>query len=151
MPFMDFPRNQIRKLLTKENNMILENKIPSYESLENKFQDIDEFGLYLHIPFCKQICPYCPYNKEIYQPEVAERYTGAVIKEIDFYSGLLGNKPVTSFYIGGGTPTTMLYSGLERILERIFQTFNMQCGIHLESHPNDLSNDNLDALASLGV
>ncbi len=40
MSFIDFSRNQIRKLLTKENNMILENKIPSYESLERKFQDI---------------------------------------------------------------------------------------------------------------
>ena len=48
-------------------------------------------------------------------------YTRAVKKEIDFYSGLFGDKPVTSFYIGGGTPTTMLYSGLDNILEYIFK------------------------------
>ena len=92
--------------------MILANRTPGYESLERKFQDISEFGLYLHIPFCKQICPYCLYNKEIYQSEAAEIYTRAIKKEIDFYSGLLGDKPVTSFYIGGGTPTTMLIAGL---------------------------------------
>jgi oxygen-independent coproporphyrinogen-3 oxidase len=63
MSLMGFARNQIRRLLTKENNMILENKLPSYESLERKFQDISEFGLYLHIPFCRQICPYCPYKQ----------------------------------------------------------------------------------------
>jgi oxygen-independent coproporphyrinogen-3 oxidase len=131
--------------------MILENKFPSYESLESKFQDIDEFGLYLHIPFCKQICPYCPYNKEIYQPEVAEMYTRAVKKEIDFYSDLFGDKPVTSFYIGGGTPTTMLYSGLDKILEHIFKNFSMQCDIHMESHPNDLSLDNLNTIKSLNI
>jgi coproporphyrinogen III oxidase-like Fe-S oxidoreductase len=151
MSFIAFSRNQIRKLLTKENNMILENKTPSYESLERKFQDIDEFGLYLHIPFCKQICPYCPYNKEIYQPEVAEMYTRAVKKEIDFYSGLLGDKPVTSFYIGGGTPTTMLHSGLGNILEHVFKNFNMQCDIHMESHPNDLSSDNLNTIKYLKI
>jgi len=151
MSFMDFSRNQIRKLLTKENSMILENRIPSYESLEKKFQDIGEFGLYLHIPFCKQICPYCPYNKEIYEPRVAEMYTRAVKREIDFYSGLFGDKMVTSFYIGGGTPTTMLYSGLDRILEHIFKTFNMQCDIHMESHPNDLNSDNLNTIKSLNV
>jgi oxygen-independent coproporphyrinogen-3 oxidase len=151
MSFIDFSRNQVRKLLTKENNMTLENKVPSYESLERKFQDIDEFGLYLHIPFCKQICPYCPYNKEIYQPEVAEMYTRAVKREIDFYSGLFGGKPVTSFYIGGGTPTTMLYSGLDKILEHIFKNFNMQCDIHMESHPNDLSSDNLNTIKSLNI
>jgi len=149
--FMDFSRNQIRKLLTEENNMILENKVPSCESLERKFQDISEFGLYLHIPFCRQICPYCPYNREIYQPEAAEMYTRAVKKEIDFYSALFGDKPVTSFYIGGGTPTTMLYSGLGNILEHIFRNFNMQCDIHMESHPNDLSSDNLNTIRSLNI
>src|SRR4030042_805549 len=151
MSFVDFSRNQIRKLLTKENNIILENKAPSYESLERKFQDISEFGLYLHVPFCKQICPYCPYNKEIYQLEVAEMYTRAVKKEIDFYSALFGDKPVTSFYIGGGTPTTMLYSGLDEILKHIFRSFRLQCEIHMERHPNDLSLDNLNTIKSFHI
>jgi len=143
-----FLRNQLRRLLTKESYIALESKVPL---LESRFQDIDEFGLYLHIPFCRQICPYCPYNKEIYRSEVAGRYADAVKKEIDLYSDLVGNRPVTSFYIGGGTPTTMLYSGLDKILEHIFESFNMQCDIHMESHPNDLSLDNLDAIISMGV
>ena len=143
-----FLRTQLRRLLAKESCVALESKIPL---LESRFQDIDEFGLYLHIPFCRQICPYCPYNKEIYHPEVAERYTNAVKKEIDIYSGLIGNRPVTSFYIGGGTPTTMLYDGLDKILEHLFEAFNMQCDIHMESHPNDLSLDNLNAIISMGV
>jgi coproporphyrinogen III oxidase-like Fe-S oxidoreductase len=144
----NFLRTQLKRLLTKQSTVALESKVPL---LESKFQDIDEFGLYLHIPFCRQICPYCPYNKEIYHPEVAERYTSAVQKEIDIYSELIGNRPVTSFYIGGGTPTTMLYSGLERILRHIFASFDMQCDIHMESHPNDLNLHNLQAISSLGV
>lgn len=151
MSLMAFSRKQIRKLLTKESDMILANSVPGHESLERKFQDITEFGLYLHIPFCKQICPYCPYNKEIYHPETAEKYATAVKKEIDFYSGLMGNKPVTSFYIGGGTPTTMLHNGLSSILDHIFNSFNMQCDIHMESHPHDLSSDNLDIMKALNV
>jgi len=151
MSLIDFSRDKIKKLFAKENNIILENNVPSCESLEYKFQDIDEFGLYLHIPFCKQICPYCPYNKEIYKPEVAELYAEALKKEIDFYCKLFGGKPVTSFYIGGGTPTTMLHSGLHEILEHIYKKFNMQCDIHMESHLNDLSLDNLNTIKSLGV
>lgn len=143
-----FFRGQFRRLLTREDYIALERRIPS---LESRFQDIDEFGLYLHIPFCRQICPYCPYNKEIYRSEVAERYTKAVIKEIDIYSELIGRRPVTSFYIGGGTPTTMLYSGLDEILDHISGVFNVQCDIHLESHPNDLSLDNLGTILSMGV
>ncbi len=110
-----------------------------------------ELGIYLHIPFCRQICPYCPYNKELYCSTIAERYADAVVQEIDLYADLVGNRPITSFYIGGGTPTTMLDSGLPRLLDHIYKTFNMQCGIHMESHPNDLTEDNLDFIRGLGV
>jgi coproporphyrinogen III oxidase-like Fe-S oxidoreductase len=141
-------RSLLTKRLTKTSRFVLENKVPL---VSQKIQEIDALGLYLHIPFCRQICPYCPYNKVIYQPGVAERYAEVVIKEIGIYADLVGNRPVTSFYIGGGTPTTMLDRGLERILERIYAAFNMQCGIHLESHPNDLSKDNLNTIVALGV
>ncbi len=139
---------QIKRWLIRGGAIALENKVPV---LEDKLQGIDEFGLYLHIPFCRQICPYCPYNKELYHPDVAESYTQAVKKEIDIYSELIGGRPVTSFYIGGGTPTTMLHRGLDRILHHVFASFNMQCDIHMESHPNDLTTDNLSTISSLGV
>ncbi|MBU4450624.1 MAG: radical SAM protein, partial [Actinobacteria bacterium] len=144
-------KNKIRKMFSGVDTVILENKVPSYESLEKKFNNIKESGLYLHIPFCRQICPYCPYNKEIYKPEKAKLYVEAVKKEIDFYRNLLGGKPITSFYIGGGTPTTILYNGLYELLEYIYKNFNMQCDIHMESHLNDLSSDNLNTIKSFGI
>ena len=144
----DLLRTQLRKLLTRTDRLVLDARLPP---VGGAIRDIDAFGLYLHIPFCHQICPYCPYNKVLYQPELAERYTQAVLREVDRYADLVGNRPVTSFYIGGGTPTTMLYSGLDRILDRVFKAFNVQCGIHMESHPNDLSADNLNAIVSMGV
>jgi oxygen-independent coproporphyrinogen-3 oxidase len=144
-------RKKFSRLITGKNEIILKDRIPSFEEINRKFQDINELGVYLHIPFCEQICPYCPYNKEIYNLDVARRYTIAIKKEIDFYSDIVGNRPVTSFYIGGGTPTTMLYSGIEDILVYIYDNFNMQCEIHMESHPNHLSLDNLNAIRSMGV
>jgi oxygen-independent coproporphyrinogen-3 oxidase len=147
----NFLRTSLRRLLTREKELVLEARIPSLEELNEKFEDIDEFGLYLHIPFCEQICPYCPYNKEIYKPETAEAYTNAVKREIDFYSDVVGDKPVTSFYIGGGTPTTMLHSGIEEMLDHIFDIFNMQCEIHMESHLNHLTSENLNAIIDMGV
>jgi len=139
------------RVLTGSSNITLESRIPSLVELSEKFQDIHELGLYLHIPFCKQICPYCPYNKEIYHPERADRYALAVIKEIDHYADIIGQKPVSSFYIGGGTPTTMLNNGMNNILEHVYKTFNMQCFIHMESHPDHLSPSNLETIKSLGV
>ncbi len=141
-------RSNLRRVITKEKNIILKRKIPS---LDKCYQDINELGIYLHIPFCEQICPYCPYNKELYKPDVARRYTKAVKAEIDRYSDLIGNKSVSSFYIGGGTPTTMLYSGLAEILEHAFKRFTIQCDIHLESHPNHLTANNLNTIASMGI
>ncbi len=144
-------RNSLRRLLVREKEFVLENKIPSHEELRRKFEDIEEFGLYLHIPFCEQICSYCPYNKEIYNLDIARSYTAAIKKEIDFYASLIGDKPITSFYIGGGTPTTMLHNGLREILDHIFNVFNMKCKTHMESHPNHLSPDNLKAIADMDI
>lgn len=147
----NFLRTGLRRILTKEKSLALENKIPSLRELAVKFQHIDELGLYLHIPFCEQICPYCPYNKEIYSAETAKRYTKAIKREIDFYSEIVGDRPVTSFYIGGGTPTTMLQAGLAEILAYIYHIFNMQCKIHMESHPNHLTSENLRHISAMGV
>ncbi|MFC2123737.1 coproporphyrinogen-III oxidase family protein [Bacteroidota bacterium] len=139
------------KRLTGESRIILENNVPSVEDLYLKFQSIDDLGIYLHIPFCRQICPYCPYNKELYNPELVNEYIKSVIKEINYYVAVIGDRPVTSFYIGGGTPTTMLRNGIEILISHIYKTLNMQCQVHMESHPNDLSMENLEILKAIGV
>lgn len=114
-------------------------------------RDVSSIGLYLHIPFCRQICPYCPYNKTLYDGSLARQYTRAVQDEIDRYATVLGNKPITSFYIGGGTPTTMLDSGLPAIIEHIHRRLNVHCDVHMESHLNDLSDANLATIRAMGV
>jgi coproporphyrinogen III oxidase-like Fe-S oxidoreductase len=145
-------RRSLLKALTGEREISLTRAgIPSADELCAKFEEIDGFGLYLHIPFCEQICPYCPYNKELYRSDLAQRYVGAVKREIDLYSAVVAGRPVTSFYIGGGTPTTMLHSGLGDIVEHVHRTFDVRCDIHMESHPNHLSASNLRTIDSLGV
>jgi len=140
MPCTNFLKNKIRKLFTGTDNIILKNKIPSHKDLEKKLDIIKEIGLYLHIPFCKQICPYCPYNKEIYSSDAAKLYIKAVKKEIDFYRNIFEGKPVTSFYIGGGTPTTILYDGLYELLEYIYKYFNTkrEAGLFISRAENHL-------------
>ena len=146
-----FARKRLSKLLTGEAEIALVNRVPSVAELGEKLREVDELGIYLHIPFCDQMCRYCPYNRELYRSEVAREYASAVRREIDFYADVVGKRPITSLYIGGGTPTTMLHSGIENILEHLFATFDMQCDLHMESHPNDLCPDNLRKISSLGV
>jgi oxygen-independent coproporphyrinogen-3 oxidase len=147
----NFFRKRISRHFTKQDKIVFNNNIPSYQLIAEKFKNIDELGIYLHIPFCHQICPYCPYNKEIYSEEACRNYVRAVIRETDTYAPLLANKPVTSFYIGGGTPTTMIGKGIEEIINHIYKRLNMKCHVHMESHPNHLTPENLNAIESMGV
>jgi coproporphyrinogen III oxidase-like Fe-S oxidoreductase len=147
----DIIRNKITRHFTGLDEIVFKNDIPSYKKLEINFSALNELGIYLHIPFCDRICGYCPYNKEVFSEEACINYVKAVIREIDFYLPLTDRIPITSFYIGGGTPTTMLKKGIDTIINYIFKHFNMKCYVHMESHPNHLTNENLGIIESLGV
>ena len=58
-------RQLLVRRLTGEREIVFTRTSPSREQLSAKLKQIDALGLYLHIPFCEQICPYCPYNKEL--------------------------------------------------------------------------------------
>ncbi len=65
-------------------------------------------GGYVHVPFCARICPFCPYNKVVAEQALARRYFAALRTEADRYVAALdaaGRGPLTSLYVGGGTPT----------------------------------------------
>ena len=146
-----FIRKRVNKRLAGQSEITLEPRIPTRYELLSRFEGIDSLGIYLHVPFCKQICPYCPYNKELYCHDMATKYTAAVKREIDFYAEIVGSRPVTSFYIGGGSPTSMLGDGLAEMLAHARSRFDLRCDIHMESHLNDLTEENLDCIQSLGV
>lgn len=74
-------------------------------------------GLYLHVPFCSSFCPFCPYNKVLYRPGPAGRFFRALDREIDAYLAY-AERPFTSLYVGGGTPTLCL-DDLARLLPRL--------------------------------
>ncbi len=108
----DVIRRKISQKLTGEREIKFQNTIPDDYSIARNIHELDKIGLYLHIPFCNQICPYCPYNKEIFRDDMAKKYAKAVIKEVEKYADMMDGKPISSFYIGGGTPTSMLGKGL---------------------------------------
>jgi oxygen-independent coproporphyrinogen-3 oxidase len=66
---------------------------------------VERTSLYLHVPFCRHCCPYCPYTKAPYDETLVEPYTEAAIAEIDWWADTIGQAGITSVYIGGGTPT----------------------------------------------
>ena len=68
--------------------------------------------LYIHIPFCLQICPYCSFYKDIAGPGKADPLVEAVIREVELFGNRCAPRTV---FIGGGTPTALSVTQLERL------------------------------------
>lgn len=118
-----------------------------------KFEDLESLGLYVHLPFCKSICNFCPYCKVVYDKAKCDTYVDALLKEIRMAgeSQSAGKKKqVTSLYFGGGTPVLALHR-LDEIIKTIKQYFEITEGIGLELHPDNVNAANLRALQAAGV
>lgn len=122
------------------------------------YKDLQNLGLYIHIPFCKSICSFCPYCKEVYSEEKCSRYIDYLINEIHLV-GNQGNennresarkKEVTSLYFGGGTPA-LVHDRLGEIIEAVSEHFVITEGIGLELHPDNVTPEILLSLKKAGV
>ncbi len=111
---------------------------------------LERTSLYLHVPFCRSFCPYCPYTKVAYDEALVEPYTRAALAEIDGWADRIGPAEITSIYIGGGTPTLALGS-VERVLGRIRQRFHLTGDICIETNPADASEETIQRLHGAGV
>ena len=118
---------------------------------------IERTSLYLHVPFCRNFCPYCPYTKVQYDETLLEPYTRAALAEVDWWADTIGPAEITSIYIGGGTPTLALGS-VASVLARVRERFRLTGDICIETNPTDVDDttvrrlhDAAVALVSLGV
>lgn len=115
------------------------------------FAECENLGLYVHIPFCKSICNFCPYCKVRYSAELCDRYIDALIKEIHIVgSQHTGRKKVTSLYFGGGTPA-LAANRIKDIVDALNDHFIITEGIGLELHPDNVNVEVLQALKNAGV
>lgn len=115
------------------------------------YHDAQNLGLYIHIPFCKSLCSFCPYCKVRYEQTLFDRYLEALIREIHLVgSHFPGKKQVTSLYFGGGTPALAM-DRLPEILDAVGAHFDITEGIGLELHPDNVTEPTLRKLKAAGV
>ena len=115
------------------------------------YGDCDNLGLYIHIPFCKSICNFCPYCKVRYEDALCDRYINALLREIHMVgSQHPGRKRVTSLYFGGGTPA-LTAPRLKEIIDACQVHFEITEGIGLELHPDNVTVPTLTTLREAGV
>ncbi|NLW06375.1 MAG: radical SAM protein [Clostridia bacterium] len=109
-----------------------------------------EIGLYIHIPFCRTLCPYCPYNKTLYDKNRALAYQKALLAELAIMQKHLQGKRITSIYIGGGTPTLML-TELQQVLAWIRANLVFHGDVGIEVYPQDIDKDLIAQIKDMGI
>ncbi|HLP57587.1 MAG TPA: hypothetical protein VK186_02100, partial [Candidatus Deferrimicrobium sp.] len=82
-------------------------------------------ALYIHIPFCDKVCPFCPFNKYVYEKDKVESYLAALKKELRRLASTPYGQYVVleSINFGGGTPTSLNAAQLVDIIAEIRKFF----------------------------
>lgn len=105
-------------------------------------------SVYIHVPFCEDICSYCDFCKFYYNEELVDKYLDALYKEIKSnYKGDI----IKTIYIGGGTPSSLNINQIEKLLSitNIFNKdiieFTFECNIE------NIDEEKIKLLSSYGV
>jgi oxygen-independent coproporphyrinogen-3 oxidase len=108
--------------------------------------------LYVHIPFCARICPYCAFYKDLLDRSQTSRFCQAILGELDQHVATFRIAPQT-IYFGGGTPTALTISQLEFMLEGFRERLDLSALTEwtIEANPGSVSARKAAALRALGV
>jgi len=103
--------------------------------------------IYVHIPFCLRKCNYCAFNSKVSDAEEISSYVDALISEIK--SNPFALSPLhSSLYFGGGTPTLLKISQLEKILDAL--KISSAAEITIEANPGTVDENYLKNLREIG-
>jgi len=111
-------------------------------------------GLYLHLPFCSAICPYCDFSVLTGAEERRTRFVESLRREIALWAAEpFPGAPFDSIYLGGGTPSLLAPEQLAAILDELRLRLPMAAGARLsmEANPEDVTPANVAAWRALGV
>lgn len=104
-------------------------------------------AMYVHVPFCKDICAYCDFMRCRYYPPLADKWLCALEKELKEKQ----IDPVTTIYIGGGTPSALTLSQCERLLKLLSPYAKDVQEYTMEVNADSLSDEMIQVLKQYGV
>jgi oxygen-independent coproporphyrinogen III oxidase len=114
-----------------------------------------ETSLYIHVPFCAVICPFCPFNKYPSVEEQMRHYVAAVKREISMLAerGRWSEMEMRAAFFGGGTPTALSAEQLAEIVEHSRSELPWREGaeVTVEGSPETLTPEKLARLREAGV
>lgn len=113
----------------------------------------EALSLYIHIPFCNQLCYYCACNKMVTrQQHKVERYLLYVYKEMAHRSQYFQNKKISQIHMGGGTPNFLRPEKLEELIKAIYIYFDVaeNAEISIELDPRLVHQGDLQKIREIG-
>jgi oxygen-independent coproporphyrinogen-3 oxidase len=112
-------------------------------------------GVYVHVPFCERICPYCDFPvvaARSLTPADEDRYLAALLAELAARAGDFAGRALDTIYFGGGTPSLLRAESLARVIEATRATFSGEPReITLEANPSTTERGRLPAFRAAGV
>ncbi len=123
--------------------------------LSSRARSPETLGLYVHVPFCNDICYYCACNKLVTRDRAKGRqYLDYLSKEIDLYGRHWGGREITSLHLGGGTPNWLDDGELTELVYLLSSTFNLSDRdsreFSVEIDPRGIDLDTIRLLSGLG-
>ena len=112
-------------------------------------------SLYVHLPWCIKKCPYCDFNshEQAASGVPEQRYTAALIADLEAALPLMWGRSIHSIFIGGGTPSLFSPEAIDRLLGDIRARLRLEpyCEITLEANPGTFERDRFRAFRAAGV
>lgn len=114
--------------------------------------DSNDFNtLYADIPFCSQICSYCKFRKNyMYSEKNVDNYLNLLEKEMEFYSPIFKSKYISSFFVGGGSPSVLNPIQMNKLKKMIVGLYNINTEENgartIELNPADLTLEKIEAI-----
>lgn len=110
-------------------------------------------AVYIHIPFCTHICPYCDFNTYAQQQSLIPRYLAAVEREIVGTAPLLDKRKVATVFVGGGTPSLLSPKQVAQLIDVCRSSLDLAANaeITLEANPNNVDEPYFVGILAAGV
>lgn len=115
-----------------------------------------ELELYIHIPFCVKKCAYCDFLSGMQNEETIEKYVSKLLDEIRAHGSneeLITHSKVTTIFLGGGTPSILNTSQIQRIFNALRTSFEIteDAEITIEANPGTVTREKLETYRACGI
>ncbi|MDJ0868737.1 MAG: radical SAM family heme chaperone HemW [Myxococcota bacterium] len=123
---------------------------------EPQASEVQEVGVYVHVPFCERICPYCDFAV-VREPRLSREreaaYVDALLAELAARRERFAGRTLASLYLGGGTPSLLTPASVARLLEAVADAFPPAPGLEvtLEANPSTTEAARLPDFRAAGV